>query len=100
MLPVAGIILRLKKAGMDNGIAELLIRLSKECGETLNPDEETWSCCWYEIDRLRAIERITVRGTLKPVKAVSVLRETAYDAGTVKPNFLRREILFDLNLVR
>jgi hypothetical protein len=91
---------RLKAAGLDKPTANLLLRLGDESAVTENVAIKEWSAVWYEIDRLGGIERVTLRGSLEPVKVVSVLHEAVFDAGKVNPALLRRSNFFDLSLVQ
>jgi hypothetical protein len=97
---LVSVVSRLKNAGLDQSTASLLLRLGEECTATETIATKEWSVVWYEIDRLGGIERVTVRGSLEPVKVVSVLHEAIFDAGKVNPALLRRSNFFDLSLSR
>jgi len=92
------VISRLKSAGLDEATTGLLLRLGGECSQTENSATKEWSAIWYEIDKLGGIERVTIRGSLEPVKVVSVLHEAIFDAGKVSPKLLDRSNFFDLSL--
>jgi len=94
------VVSRLKKAGLDETTANLLLRLGKESSVTENVAAKKWSTIWYEIDRLGGIERVTVQGSLEPVKVISVLHEIIFDAGKVNPGLLKRSNFFDPTLLR
>ncbi len=54
---------------------------------------------YYEVDRLGGIERVTIRGSMEPVRIASVLRESIFDAGKVRPALLKKENIFDPALI-
>jgi hypothetical protein len=90
----------LRHAGLDEPTASLLLRLGKEYIEVENIGAKEWSAMWYEVDRLGGIERVTIRGSLKPVKVISVLHEAIFDAGTVNPSLLIMSNFGSFNLLR
>ena len=91
---------RLKNAGLDDGTCELLLKLGNERVEAVDSATREWSSSWYEVNRLGGIEKVTIRGTSIPMKLASVLRESVYKDATVRTDLLRRDIFFDLTLVR
>ena len=94
------IIRRLSDAGLDDNTAKLIGNLGSSIREDVDVATKTWRNEWYEIDSLGGIDKVTVTGSLDPMKVVSILRQAVYGEGTVKPGLLRREIFFDLRLVR
>lgn len=94
------VIARLKSAGLDEPTMNLLLQLGEKSRVTENDAAKAWSASWYEIDRLGGIERVTIQGSLEPVKVVSVLHEVVFGAGKINPDLLRRNNFYDPNLSR
>ena len=82
------IIMRLEKAGLEKKVGTLLLGLSREYVVEKDEGADRWSATWYEVDKLGGVERVTIRGLLKPVVVSSILKESIYPAGTVNPKLM------------
>lgn len=91
---------RLSDAGLDDNAVKLIRVLGSSMKEGVDSVSKTWSSEWYEIDSMGGVEKVTVKGSLDPVKVISILHETVYGEGTVKPGLLRRDNFVDVNLDR
>ncbi len=80
---------RLKVAGLDEATGKLLIELADQSIITSNVEAKEFQSVWYEVDKLGAIERVTIKGSLEPVNVISVLRESVFGAGRVNSDLLQ-----------
>ena len=84
----------LSKAGMGESDLVMLKSLLEQASVKIG--EKEWTKCWFEVDSLGSVERITIAGTVSPPAVKSLKVESVFDAGRIDVEILRKARLLQM----